>query len=456
MERLEQGDPRVVGRYRIQARVALGGMAVVYLGRSPGGRLVAVKVPHAESVREPEFRARFRLEVEAATAVRGAYSPPVLAADPDARAPWMTTEFVASVPLRDAVEEYGPLPAPSVRRLAAGLVEALAAVHRAGFVHLDVTPANVLLGADGPLLVDFGIAARTRSTGPAGSRGFMSPEQMAGDAGPPSDVYSLGATLAYARGPRQTDERLSALIAECGQPDAADRPTLAQLACRLAELTPQTERSDSAWLPPLVLAAIDRQAREAADPPPPAPAPPDRRALLVGGVTALTVAAATGITVLLTGAGETSPSGQQGPRASRRTVSAPPSSPSSPSSPSVPSVPSVSSSPSAKPVTVEFVITGDGPLSELIYWVNGRPTTLGNVALSWRRTVQVPSTSASIDWRLRYTFPSGRTRVRVFQDGSRTADQTFPPKTMLDFPGLYPCDVDTGGSVAGPLPSTGV
>ncbi|MFJ9885402.1 serine/threonine-protein kinase [Streptomyces sp. NPDC091287] len=447
MERLEPSDPGSLGRYRILARIAVGGMAVVYLGRSRGGRAVAVKVPHDEYVREPEFRTLFRREVAAATAVGGTYSPPVLDADPDAETPWMATEFLASVPLRDAVERFGPLPTASVRHLAAGLAEALAAIHRAGIVHLDVKPANVLLTADGPRLIDFGIAARTGSNGPAGSRGFMSPEQMDGDAGPPSDVYSLGATLDYACGPQHTDAMLSALIADCRRTDAAARPVAAELARRSASLTTYAEPY-GAWLPQPVMAAIDRQASAAANPPMPPSAPPGRRTLLIGGAIVLAVAGGAG--ALLTGTGDDPPPDQEAEDSRKSRNSAPPA--------TAPASPSPTPSPPAKPVTLEFVITGGGPLTSLTYWVNGRPTTLKNVPLSWRRTVEVPRSPGSVDWRLRFTFPSGKVRVRVLQDGAKTTDGSYPTPAALDFPNLYPYDVDMGGSIAipGPLPDAGV
>ncbi|MFJ8754922.1 serine/threonine-protein kinase [Streptomyces sp. NPDC102441] len=448
MEQLEQSDPGSLGRYRILARIAVGGMAVVYLGRSRGGRAVAVKVPHAEYVRAPGFRTLFRREVAAATAVGGTYSPPVLDADPDAETPWMSTEFLASVTLRDAVERYGPLPTASVRQLAAGLAEALAAIHRAGIVHLDVKPANVLLTADGPRLIDFGIAARTRSNGPAGSRGFMSPEQMDGDAGPPSDVYSLGATLDYACGPQHTDEKLRALIADCRRASDAARPTAAELARRSASLTPYAEHSDAARLPQPVMAAIDRQASAAANPPMRPSAPPGRRTLLIGGAIVLSVAGGAG--AVLTGTGEESPSEPEA-EDSRKSRNAGPAA-------TAPTSPSPVPSPPAKPVTLEFVITGGGPLSSLTYWVNGRPTTLKNVPLSWRRTVEVPRPRGSVDWRLRLTFPSGKVRIRVLRDGAETTDGSYPTPATLDFPNLYPYDVDMGGSIAipGPLPDAGV
>ncbi|GHH07346.1 serine/threonine-protein kinase [Streptomyces lanatus] len=449
MERLEQGDPRTVGRYRILARIATGGMATVYLGRSPGGRAVAVKVPHTEYVREPGSRDRFRREVAAATAAGGTHSPPVLDADPDAPAPWMATEFLASLTLRDAVERYGPLPEASVRRLAAGLAEALTAIHRAGIVHLDVKPANVLLTADGPRLLDFGIAAHARSTGPAGSRGFMSPEQMAGDAGPPSDVYSLGATLEYARGARGTDEALDAVVADCRRADPAARPTVPELGLRLAELTPHPEPSGPAWLPSPVLAAIDRQLSVAANPPAPPQTGPGRRTVLVAGVSAvLAVAGGVGAVLAASGDEEPSPEGK-GSGAPRKAA---------------PAASSAAPSPSEEPVEIEFVITGDGPVSELTYWVNGRATTPGTASLPWRRTVSVRPEQGSVDLRLRYTMPSGRTRAQVFRDGNRLQDGTYPAEQALSgLPAdiLYPYNVDTVSSMAvappgsGPLPSAG-
>ncbi|MFI2032121.1 serine/threonine-protein kinase [Streptomyces buecherae] len=224
MERLEQGDPRVLGRYRVLARIGAGATATVYLGRSPGGRAVAVKVPHADLADQPGFRARFRREVWATTAVGGPHGPPVLDASLTSTPPWMATEFLPAVSLRDAVARRGPLPTDALRRLAAGLAESLAAVHRAGIVHLDVKPANVLLTADGPRLIDFGIAAGARATGLAGSSGFMSPEQMAGTPGPPSDVYALGSTLAHARGQRGRDAELDAVIADCPTPTPPPGP----------------------------------------------------------------------------------------------------------------------------------------------------------------------------------------------------------------------------------------
>ncbi|MFF4797972.1 protein kinase [Streptomyces sp. NPDC001351] len=206
MQPLGADEPTVVGPYRLLGRLGSGGMGRVYLGRSAGGRTVAVKIVHPHFALDEEFRARFRREVEAARRVGGAWTAPVLDADPGAAVPWVATAYAAGPSLAAAVADGGPLPAHSVRALGAGLAEALAAVHELGLVHRDVKPSNVLLTLDGPLLIDFGIARATdgtaslTSTGVSiGSPGYMSPEQILGKgATGAADVFSLGAVLAYA------------------------------------------------------------------------------------------------------------------------------------------------------------------------------------------------------------------------------------------------------------------
>ncbi|RPF35472.1 serine/threonine-protein kinase [Streptomyces sp. TLI_185] len=206
MQPLGADEPTVVGPYRLLGRLGSGGMGRVYLGRSAGGRTVAVKIVHPHFALDEEFRARFRREVEAARRVGGAWTAPVLDADPGAAVPWVATAYAAGPSLAGAVQDGGPLPEHSVRVLGAGLAEALAAVHELGLVHRDVKPSNVLLTLDGPLLIDFGIARATdgtaslTSTGVSiGSPGYMSPEQILGNgATGAADVFSLGAVLAYA------------------------------------------------------------------------------------------------------------------------------------------------------------------------------------------------------------------------------------------------------------------
>ncbi|MEV6478465.1 serine/threonine-protein kinase [Streptomyces sp. NPDC051576] len=206
MQPLGDDEPAVVGPYRLLGRLGSGGMGRVYLGRSAGGRTVAVKIVHPHFALDEEFRARFRREVDAARRVGGAWTAPVLDADPEAAVPWVATAYAAGPSLSAAVVDGGPLPIPSVRALGAGLAEALVAVHELGLVHRDVKPSNVLLTLDGPLLIDFGIARATdgtaslTSTGVSvGSPGYMAPEQILGKgATGASDVFSLGAVLAYA------------------------------------------------------------------------------------------------------------------------------------------------------------------------------------------------------------------------------------------------------------------
>src|SRR5581483_5294721 len=173
-------------------------MGQVFLGSSLEGRAVAVKVVHASLAADQAFRVRFRREVAAAQVVSGAYTASVVAAGPDDDPPWMATEFVEGPSLWQAVTTAGPLPVPSVWRLAAGLVEALQAVHSCGLVHRDLKPQNVLLSEDGPRLIDFGVcqalgdSAVTGTGLIVGTPPYMSPEQAKGKrAGAASDVFSL-------------------------------------------------------------------------------------------------------------------------------------------------------------------------------------------------------------------------------------------------------------------------
>ncbi|WP_327736836.1 serine/threonine protein kinase [Streptomyces nojiriensis] len=206
MQPLEAGEPRTIGAYRLLGRLGAGGMGRVYLGRSAGGRTVAVKIVHPHFATDEEFRARFRREVEAARRVGGEWTAPVLDADPEAPVPWVATGYVAGPSLDRALAAHGPLPEASVRAVGAGLARALVAVHGLGLVHRDVKPSNVMLTLDGPRLIDFGIARATdgtaslTSTGVSvGSPGYMSPEQILGKGiTGAADVFSLGAVMAFA------------------------------------------------------------------------------------------------------------------------------------------------------------------------------------------------------------------------------------------------------------------
>ena len=261
MEPLAADDPQQVGGYQLHARLGAGGMGQVFLGFSPAGRAVAVKVIHRQFARDPDFVRRFGREVEAARAVSGAYTAPVVAAGPRDDPPWLATVFVPGPSLAEVVARAGPLPEPAVWRLAGGLIEALQAVHAGGLVHRDLKPANVLLAADGPRLIDFGIsralegAAMSVTSLIVGTPAFMSPEQAEGlPVGSASDVFALGSVIAFAAtgaapfgagesSPivvayrvvhaqpdlRQVPVSLTNLVAACLAKKPADRPQLAQL-----------------------------------------------------------------------------------------------------------------------------------------------------------------------------------------------------------------------------------
>ncbi|WP_432021920.1 protein kinase domain-containing protein [Streptomyces parvus] len=264
MRPLTSEDPRTVGPYRTLVRLGAGGMGVVYLARSAGGSLAAVKVIRAEHAADPGFRARFRREAETAARITGPWVVPVLGADTEAREPWLATAFVPGPSLAQVVADRGPLPVVTVRALGSRLAEALVVVHEAGLIHRDVKPGNVLLALDGPRLIDFGIArhegatALTATGAVIGTPGYLAPEQAsAGPLGPPCDVFSLGCVLVYAatgRGPfgegggagalfRTVHEEPdltgippgpAPLIAACLTKDPAARPTASRVRDALA------------------------------------------------------------------------------------------------------------------------------------------------------------------------------------------------------------------------------
>ncbi len=291
MRPLDTDEPTVVGPYRLLGRIGSGGMGRVYLGRSAGGRTVAVKIVHPHFALDEEFRARFRREVDAARRVGGAWTAPVLDADPDARVPWVATAYAAGPSLTAAVTELGPLPEHTVRTLGAGLAEALTAVHGLGLVHRDVKPSNVLLTLDGPLLIDFGIARATEgtasltSTGVSiGSPGYMSPEQILGKGVTgAADVFSLGAVLAYAatgvppfpgdssaallyrvvHEPPELDGLtgdLREVTEACLDKDPSARPSPADITGRLAPEGGAARLVSGGWLPGALVEQVSRAA----------------------------------------------------------------------------------------------------------------------------------------------------------------------------------------------------
>ncbi|MEV6126728.1 bifunctional serine/threonine-protein kinase/ABC transporter substrate-binding protein [Streptomyces violaceusniger] len=370
MRSLTADDPEDIGGHRLLARLGAGGMGVVYLARTAGGALVALKTIRAEHAADPAFRARFRREVTAVRGLTGHGLVPVVAADTEAQEPWLATEFIPGPSLAEAVDGFGALPVAAVRTLGFRLADALAAVHTAGVVHRDVKPGNVLLALDGPRLIDFGIAHATGATAltapdaVVGTPGFLAPEQAqarAGEVGPPSDVFALGCVLAHAATGRrpfgtgyaagvlfrtvheepdlaEVPGQLRPLIGACLSKDPAKRPTAAQVAAALrdprislARESPETEERH--WLPPAVLRMVaERSARAldmptpgrptrqptgddpATDPAPSRPRdarpPTRRRVLLMGSAAASVVAVGGGATAYLAaGRGGTGGSG---------------------------------------------------------------------------------------------------------------------------------------------------
>ncbi|MFE1364447.1 ABC transporter substrate-binding protein [Streptomyces anulatus] len=268
MRPLTSEDPRTVGPYRTLVRLGAGGMGVVYLARSAGGTLAAVKVIRAEHAEDPGFRARFRREAEAAARITGPWVVPVLGADTEDREPWLATAFVPGPSLAEVVGVGGALPTTTVRALGSRLADALVAVHEAGLIHRDVKPGNVLLALDGPRLIDFGIArhegatALTTTGAVIGTPGYLAPEQAsAGPLGPPCDVFSLGCVLVYAATGRRpfgdgggagalfrtiheepdltgVEPGLAPLITACLAKDPAARPTASRVRDALTAKAP--------------------------------------------------------------------------------------------------------------------------------------------------------------------------------------------------------------------------
>ncbi|WP_030318785.1 bifunctional serine/threonine-protein kinase/ABC transporter substrate-binding protein [Streptomyces flavochromogenes] len=336
MQPLRKADPSTIAGYRILGRLGAGGMGVVYLARSAGGALSALKLIRAEHAADPGFRERFRREARAAERITGRWVVRVLGSDPEAREPWLATEYVPGPALAEAVALHGALPEPTVRALGARLASALADMHEAGLVHRDVKPGNVLLALDGPRLIDFGIArsagatALTATDAMIGTPGFLAPEQArvagAGEVGPASDVFSLGCVLAYAL----TGERpfgggavaavvyrtvheepeldgvpaaLLPLVAACLAKDPADRPTAAEVQASLGG----ADGPAGDWLPTGLPALIAQRSSRVLDLPvaePTMPADPgqprgmSRRRVLMAG-SAAAVAGAGGLTAWL-------------------------------------------------------------------------------------------------------------------------------------------------------------
>lgn len=280
MEELGSGDPRRIGSYQLLGRLGSGGMGHVFLGQSPGGRPVAVKVIRPDLADAPDFRRRFAREVTAARRVSGIFTAPVVDADPEAPQPWLVTAYVEGPSLADHVGQNGAMPESEVIRLGCALAEGLAAIHAVGIVHRDLKPSNVLLASDGPRIIDFGISRAAEATSLTesglivGSPGYMSPEQADGrEVGAASDVFSMGAVLAFAATGTEPfgsgaasallyrvvhgepvltgiSDDLHEVVSPCLRKIPAERPTPARLLATLVSL------GNALTLPPDGMAAI--------------------------------------------------------------------------------------------------------------------------------------------------------------------------------------------------------
>ncbi|MFE9612353.1 protein kinase [Streptomyces sp. NPDC006012] len=289
MRPLRPSDPETIGRYRPCAELGSGALGRLLLAGAPDGRLVALKRMRADFVEEDGFRARFRRETDACRAVTGPHTAALLDADAEAAEPWSASEFVPGVSLREAVDIVGALPEDAVLRLAAALASALTRIHRAGVVHSNLKPSNVILTADSLKVTDYGVARATDGAGGGdlthtgwlvGASGFLSPEQAEGRRPTPrGDVFSLGAVLVAAatgRGPfagpsaPQTlynvvntepdldalPERLREIAGPCLAKNPLQRPTPSQLLESLDRIAP----AGRTWPPAVRTLLAGRQA----------------------------------------------------------------------------------------------------------------------------------------------------------------------------------------------------
>ncbi|MFE2978443.1 serine/threonine-protein kinase [Streptomyces sp. NPDC059258] len=204
---LSPGDPLKIGGYRLHARLGSGGMGVVYLAHTRGGRPIALKAVREEFAADPGFRLRFADEVASARRIHGLFTAQVIDSGVDDPVPWLATAYVPGPSLAQAVQRHGPLPPRTVLLLLAGIAEALQAIHGAGVVHRDLKPANVLIAEDGPRVIDFGIARAADGGGLTGTglrigtAAYMAPEQAMGlPVTPAADVFALGALGVYVAG----------------------------------------------------------------------------------------------------------------------------------------------------------------------------------------------------------------------------------------------------------------
>ncbi|WP_433241562.1 protein kinase domain-containing protein [Streptosporangium sp. CA-135522] len=313
---LRPGDPPQLGDYTLRGRLGEGGQGVVYLGESDSGEHAAIKLLHVRFTGEVHARSRFARELTAARRVAAFCTARVLAADLDGETPYIASELIDGPSLRQVVERDGPLGGEALERLAVGTVTALTAIHHAGIAHRDFKPDNVLLAADGPRVVDFGIAkiideSGTITTRAVGTPAYMAPEQIAEEhVGFPADVFAWASTMVFTatgKAPFGGDtivatlnrvinheadlsalpEGLRAVVASCLHKDQRLRPTSDEVLKRLlGHPVDEAEASEEVLAEGAQVATVDLTRAEGR-----APAG-RRRRLVAAGAAALGVAAA--------------------------------------------------------------------------------------------------------------------------------------------------------------------
>jgi serine/threonine protein kinase len=291
---LHRDDFTTLGPYRLTGRLGAGGMGVVYLGLDPQDRYVAIKLVHARLAGDPEFRDRFRSEVERARQVPAFCTAEVIDADLDHSPPYLVVEYVDGPSLAQVVHDRGPLTPSHLHSVAVGVATALTGIHGAGVIHRDLKPENVLLAPGSPKVIDFGIARafevtsqHTRTGQWVGTVSYMAPERFSNRPGTPltpaADIFAWGCVIAYA-GTGQTpfhgdspeataariltqpphldglSEPLRSLVQLAIVKDPADRPTARELLDMLVSgsglATPRAGRGRGAGLPPAVAAFL--------------------------------------------------------------------------------------------------------------------------------------------------------------------------------------------------------
>ncbi|MFI6740886.1 serine/threonine-protein kinase [Nonomuraea sp. NPDC050451] len=315
---LAENDPRQIGDYRLTGVLGVGGQGVVYLGQAPSGQRVAVKTLHARMAFEPEALQRFLRETEIARSVAAFCTARVVDAGIADGAPYLVSEYVQGPSLDELVTREGPRTGGGLDRLAITTLVALDAIHRAGIVHRDFKPSNVIMGQEGPVVIDFGIARvldhSTTGSGLIGTPAYLAPEQLNGEpAGAASDVFAWAATMVYAATghrafsgtvtagvlnaimTREPDlagvpDRLRPLLAAGLAKDPASRPSVADLFTALTHETPLQDTGDRRSAPPPESAPRRRRRR-----------PPGLAKVFAAAALVLVIPVALWLTPVLTG-----------------------------------------------------------------------------------------------------------------------------------------------------------